>query len=75
MDKRMAYTVSVTSTEHRERVAKRAKERRIAVDRQEFINSLMAGMSREDGTMAERRSQCELAASKRTFTGNFRIHG
>jgi hypothetical protein len=75
MDKRTAYTVSVTDSALRERVAQRSKERRIETARQEFINKLMAGMDSTDGTEAERLSQCEMAASKRTFTGEYRIHG
>ena len=75
MDKRTAYTVSVTSSEHRERVAQRSKEMRVEAARQEFIHDLMSGMDRSDGTVAERRSQCELAASKREFSDSYRIHG
>ena len=74
MDKRTAYTVSVTSSEHRERVAQRSKERRIETARQEFINRLMAGMSRDDGTVLERMAACKLAASKREFSDGYRIH-
>ena len=74
MDKRTAYTLSVTSSAHRERVAERSKELRVEMDRQEFINGLLAGMSREDGTEAECRAMAEKAASKRTFDGDYRIH-
>ena len=74
MDKRKAYTVSVTSSEHRGRVAQRSKELRVEMDRQEFIHGIMKGMSREDGTEAERLEMAERAASNRTFTGEYRIH-
>ena len=74
MDKRTAYTVSVTSSEHRERVAARSRELRVEMDRQEFINKIMSGINREYGTKAECLALAEMAASKQTFNGDYRIH-
>ena len=74
MDKRKAYTVSVTSSAHRERLAQRSRELRVEMDRQEFVNKIMSSMNRDDGTEAECLALAEKAASKQTFTGEYRIH-
>jgi len=74
MKKLEAFTVSLPSNAQRKAIADRSKARRIAMDRQEYINKMYAGTDRQDGSKTERLAMCRRAADRVTFTGEYRIH-
>ena len=49
-----AYTVSLPSNAQRQALADHARERRVAMARQEYKNWFYAGTDRRDGTRVER---------------------